>query len=118
MQSRVFIPLIDLVFLSLGAIVAILSQTQLIQSFAVEVTQVGAGIAAITRQEITVVTVTDQGTFVDGDPVDLGGLAGAVDGRLALLRVDQHVPADVLINVVSVLAADGVELRIEVVEKK
>ena len=37
MQGRVFIPLIDLAFLSLGAIVAILSQTQLIRSLPVEV---------------------------------------------------------------------------------
>ena len=47
MRSGIFIPLIDLAFLSLAAVVAILSQTQVIESLPVEVTEIAPGIAAI-----------------------------------------------------------------------
>ena len=117
MQAREFIPLIDLAFLSLGAVVAILSQTQLVKSFAVEITEVGDGIAAVSRDEVTVITVAEEGLYLDGEAIGLEELAGAVDGRLALLRVDRRVPTEVLINVVGVLAASGAELRIEVEER-
>ena len=116
MQGRVSIPLIDLVFLSLGAIVAILSQTQLIRALPVEVTEVERGIAAIARDRMAVVTISRDGLFADGEPVGLDELVGVVDGRLALLRVDRRVPAETLVRVMSVLAAGEVELRIEVHE--
>ena len=114
MQARVFLPLIDLAFLSLGAIVAILSQTQLIRSLPVEVTEIGRGIAVITRDEVTVITITRDGLYVDGRDVGLDELGGAVEGRLALVRVDRRVPTERLVTVMSVLAASGVEIRIEV----
>ncbi len=116
MQGRVFIPMIDLAFLSLGAIVAILSQTQLVRSLPVELTEVEEGIAAISRDQIAVITIAREGLFADGEPVALGELATAVGGRLALLRTDRRVPTESLIKVMSVLAAHHVELRIEVDE--
>ncbi len=114
MQARVFIPLIDLAFLSLAAIIGILSQTQLIRSFAVEITEVGQGISAITREEVTVFTLTVDGLFVDGRPVEVKEVADTVNGRLALLRVDRNVATSVLVKVMGHLAANGTELRIEV----
>lgn len=114
MQGRVFIPLIDLAFLSLGAIVAILSQTKLIRSLPVEVTEVSPGIAAISREDVAVIVITADGLFADGAPVGPQDLAAVVDGRLALLRVDRRVPTERLVEVMAVLAAGGVELRIEV----
>ncbi len=116
MQPRVLIPLIDLAFLSLGAIVAILSQTQLIRSLPVEVTQIGRGIAVITRDEVTIITIARDGLSVDGRTVGLDEIAGAVDGRLALVRVDRRVPTERLVTVMGVLAAHDVEIRIEVEE--
>ena len=117
MQGRVFIPMIDLAFLSLGAIVAILSQTQLVRSLPVELTEVEEGIAAISRDQIAVITIAREGLFADGEPVALGELATRVGGRLALLRTDRRVPTESLIKVMSVLAAHHVELRIEVDER-
>ncbi len=116
MQARVILPLIDLAFLSLGAIVAILSQTQLIRSLPVEVTEIGRGIAVITRDEVTVITITRDGLYVDGLDVGLDELGGIVEGSLALVRVDRRVPTERLVTVMSVLAANGVEIRIEVEE--
>ena len=69
MQARIFISMIDLAFLSLAAVIAILSQTQLIQALPIEVTEIGQGIAAVTRDEVTVVTITDDEILVDGLPV-------------------------------------------------
>ncbi len=118
MQARVFIPLIDMAFLSLGAVVAILSQTQLIRSLPIEITEIGRGIAAISREEVTVITIAHDGLYVDGDPVDLDALGGAVDGDLALVRADRQVPTERLVGVLAVLAAEGVEIRIEVEEQR
>ena len=114
MQARVFIPLIDLAFLSLAAIIGILSQTQLIRSFAVQITEVGQGIAAITREDVTVITLTMDGLFVNRRPVSIDEVAATVNGRLALLRVDRNVPTSTLVKVMGRLAASGTELRIEV----
>ncbi|MHC4415562.1 MAG: ExbD/TolR family protein [Planctomycetota bacterium] len=111
------IPLIDLAFLSLGAVVAILSQSHLVRSLPVEVTEVGRGIAVISREAVTVITITTDGLYADGRPVALSELADAVNGRLVLLRVDRRVPTETLVGVMSVLAANDVELRIEVEER-
>ncbi len=116
MQGRIFISMIDLAFLSLAAVIAILSQTQLVRALPVEVTEVVRGIAAVTRDEVTVVTITDQEILVDGEPVSLHELGGAVDGPTVILRVGRMVPTEKLIHVMAELAGHGVELRIEVRE--
>ena len=116
MQARIFISMIDLAFLSLAAVIAILSQTQLIQALPIEVTEIGQGIAAVTRDEVTVVTITDDEILVDGLPVSLHELGGAVDGPTVILRVGRMVPTERLIRVMAELAGQGVELRIEVRE--
>ncbi len=116
MQGRIFISMIDLAFLSLAAVIAILSQTQLIRALPVEVTEVGQGIAAVSRDEVTVVTITDDAILVDGEPVSLQELGGAVDGPTVILRVGRMVATEKLIRVMAELAGQGVELRIEVRE--
>jgi biopolymer transport protein ExbD len=114
MQAKLLIPMIDLAFLSLGAIVALLSQTQLIHSLPVDVSEVQPGIAAIERDDLAVVTVTADGLTLDGTPIDLDALAAGVGERLALLRVERRVPTETLVGVMSALAAGEVEIRIEV----
>jgi len=116
MQGRIFISMIDLAFLSLAAVIAILSQTQLIRALPVEVTEVGRGIAAVARDEVTVVTITLDAILVDGEPVSLHDLGGAVDGPTVILRVGRRVPTENLVRVMAELAGQGVELRIEVRE--
>ncbi len=117
MQARIFISLIDLAFLSLAAVIAILSQTQIVRALPVEVTEIGRGIAVVTRDDVTVVTITLDGLFVDGKPVMLAELSGVVDGPTAILRVDRAVPTERLLGVMGELAGEDVELRIEVHEK-
>ena len=117
MQARIFISMIDLAFLSLGAVIAILSQTQLVRALPVEVTEIGHGIAVVTRDKMTVVTITANEILVDGEPVTLPEVGGAVDGPTAILRVDRMVPTERLIGVMAQLATAGVELRIEVRER-
>ena len=62
------------------------------------------------------VTVTSDGLYADGAPVELDAVAGAVNGRSAVLRVDRLVPTERLVAVMGVLADDGIEIRIEVEE--
>ncbi len=114
MQARIFISLIDLAFLSLAAVIAILSQTQIVRALPVQITRIASGIAVVTRDDVTVVTITTDGLFVDGEPVTLAELGGVVDGPTAILRVDRTVPTERLIRVMGELAGDNVELRIEV----
>ncbi len=116
MQARIFISLIDLAFLSLAAVIAILSQTQLVRALPVEVTEIGQGIAVVTRDKVTVVTITDDDIFVDGEPVTLLELGGVVDGPTAILRVGRLVHTERLVGVMAELAAADVEIRIEVQE--
>ena len=117
MQSRTFIPLIDRAFLSLGAVFAILSQTQLIKSLAVEVTEIEQGIAAVSREHVTVITITLDGLYVDGQLTTLERLCGVIHGPMALVRVDRSVPTERLIGVMGMLASHEIEIRIEVDER-
>ena len=117
MRSGIFIPMIDLAFLSLAAVVAILSQTELVESLPVEVTEIGPGIAVLSREDVTVITITPEGLWVRGRQETLDSIGAAVDGRLALLRVDRNVSTEVLVGVMGELAAHDVELRIEVEER-
>ena len=117
MRSGVFIPLIDLAFLSLGAVIAILSQAELVRSLPVDVTEIDPGIAALSRDDVTVITITPQDVLVNGQPVRLEAVGDAVDGGLALLRVDRRVPTEILVGVMAQLAAHDVEIRIEVEQR-
>ena len=98
MRARVFIPMLDLCFLSLGAIVAILSQTTLLTALPVDVSDVGRGIAAVTREDVTVVVIRDGAIFIDESPVPLDDLAVRIHG-LAVIRIDEREPTEALIEV-------------------
>jgi biopolymer transport protein ExbD len=118
MRAGVFIPMIDLAFLSLAAIVAILTQTEVVHSLPVDVSQIKAGIATVEHEQFVVITITGTSLYLEGRRITLAEIGGEVDGGVVLLRAAADVPTDTLVSVMAELAARDAEIRIEVEERR
>lgn len=116
MNARHFIPLIDFGFLSLGAVMAIMSQLQSIETLPVDIARVGLGASDTLREDVVIVTITDNQLLVDDEAVGLPDLAGRIGDRLAVLRTHRRVATERLVMVMSELASADIEQRIEVEE--
>ncbi len=64
MNGKTMVPLIDLVFLTLGSILAAMTQMERVEAIPVAVAQVAGSGQAVQRGEFDVVTVTARGVTV------------------------------------------------------
>jgi len=110
------IPMIDLVFLTLGAIVAMLTQMELIQSIPVSLARVGQGAAEVTTGELDVVTLSDSGLTLNGRSIGLPEIATRDVWNDVVLRVDRAVESERMIEVLAELAKVEARVQIEVKE--
>jgi biopolymer transport protein ExbD len=111
------IPLIDLVFLTLGAIVALLTQMELVRSIPVDLARVGAGSQFVTHGEFDVIAVTHEGVTFNDEPTTLDRLAWLAGGADVVLRVERSLESEAMLRVLAELSRAGSTVRIEVSEK-
>jgi biopolymer transport protein ExbD len=110
------IPMIDLVFLTLGAIVALLTQMELIRSIPVSLTRVGQGSSVVTTGEFDVVTLTAQGLTLNGRSIELDEIARRDSWNEVVFRVDREVHSEEMIGVLAEFAKVEAHVQIEVKE--
>lgn len=110
------IPMIDLVFLTLGAIVAMLTQMELIKSIPVSLARVGPGAAVVTTGELDIVTLSDSGLMLNGRAVGVGEIAARDSWNDVVLRVDRAVESERMIEVLAELGKVEARVQIEVKE--
>ncbi len=115
MTLRSMLPLIDLGFLTLGAVVAILSQTTRIDAMPVDLAEVGPGVTAAVSDNPPVVTVRADGVFLGDRPIARGELAKLLDpSETVLVRADREAASGRLLSVLAEITAAGVDARLEV----
>ena len=118
MQSRALIPMIDLVFLTLGGILAVMTQMEHVTSIPVEITRVGRGAAVVQQGRLSVVAMTRHGLTLDGQPTTRQKLVDEVAGRNIVLRADRELPTERTVGMVALLAKAGANVSLEVKEQK
>lgn len=118
MKSKAAIlPLVDLVFLALGAMLACMTQMELIHALPIEVTRIGKGSSAVPRRDkFEVLTLTERGMTLSGEPITESELISKTANKRIVLRAYKGMPTQDTVKVIAKLAEAGAEVSIEVKE--
>jgi len=115
MQSRtVILPLVDLVFLALGAILACMTQMDIIHALPVEISRGGSGSPVVSREDFHVLTLSPEGMSFDGQPITEKELASSAKHSKVILRAYRLLPTEETIRVIAMLSEAAAEVAIEV----
>ena len=117
MQAKSILPLIDLVFLTLGSLLGIMSHMERVTALPIELAQVGRGAAIVKHGHFSVVTLTEEGVTVDGDPVAPGELGDRVWRKDVVLRPAKTVQTGRTQQVLADLVRAGARVSLEVSEE-
>jgi hypothetical protein len=114
-NTRGIIPLIDLGFLTLGAVVALLAESEFLERLPIDLAQAPGGVErADAPVEHLAVSVTADEVFIDGAAVPLGEVASRIAGRDAVVRPAADIDAARLLVVLRELAgASSVQIEHE-----
>ena len=117
MKSQIqILPLVDLVFLALGGVLACMTQMQVIRALPVDVACVGRGSAVVQHDSFKVLTLTREGMSLDGEPITEEQLPLRVSNERIVLRAHRQLPTQHTVIVLAKLAEAGAEVSIEIEE--
>jgi biopolymer transport protein ExbD len=116
MNAKAMIPLIDIVFLSLGSLLGVMSQMELIEGIDVEISEVGPGGAAAQTGEFQVVSIGTAGLLLDDQLVTRDQLAAQLTGGRVILRAERGLPTQQTLELLAELSRLCDEVAIEVEE--
>ncbi|MFP4355572.1 MAG: ExbD/TolR family protein [Phycisphaerae bacterium] len=117
-MSKSMLPLIDLVFLTLGSVLGAMTQMEQVESIPVDVSRVGKGAAVVNRGQFDVVAVTAEGLWHNGQKVDPIDLPSRVTGKRVVLRAEKTIPTQQTLDVLARLARSGADVSLEVRQNK
>ena len=118
MDSRSILPLIDMVFLTLGAILAAMTQMERVTALPVELAEVGPGAAVVRQGDFVILNLYEDGMALDGATVAAEDLAAMVIGRQVIVRCERKLASERLLQVVAELVAAGADVSLEVEERE
>ena len=117
MDARSILPLIDLVFLTLGAILAAMTQMERVTALPVELAEVGPGAAIVRQGEFMVLTVRAESLALDGVALTAQELPALVAGGQVVVRCAGELPSQRLLEVVAEVLGAGADVSLEVEER-
>ncbi len=115
-SQTALLPLIDLVFLALGAVLACMTQMDIVRALPVEVSRVGKGSAIVENTELSILAVGEDGMSLDGVPVTAEELLSDTPTGKIVLRADRNLPTEKTVAILAILAEAGANVSIEVDE--
>jgi len=111
------LPLVDLVFLALGGILACMTQMEVVQALPVEVAQIGTGAAIVRQSRFSILALSTQGMTLDGEDIDPNEIPSKVTSKRIILRADKELPTQQMVEVLAMLVHAGADVSIEVKER-
>lgn len=115
-SQTAILPLVDLVLLALGGVLACMTQMEVVRTLPVEVARVGKGAAIVEQGKFKILTLTPEGMTLDGTPITKDELSFKVANEKIILRTYKDMPTQDTVNTIARLAAAGAEVSIEVNE--
>jgi len=118
MGSRAILPLIDLVFLTLGSVLGVMTQMERVTILPVEVAEVGSGSAVVVNGDLEVVTLSHEGLTLNGNPIARDQLESELAGKSAILKSHKNVSTGQTLLILSELnqVCSSVSVSVEEVE--
>ncbi|MFP4054533.1 MAG: biopolymer transporter ExbD [Phycisphaerae bacterium] len=114
MNARMLVPLIDLVFLTLGSVLAAMTHMERVEAIPVQVATVGQGASAVQRDEPVILALTEGGLTLGEEPLAAGKLASAVAGKRVILRAQKTLPTQRTLAVLAEIVRAGADASLEV----
>jgi biopolymer transport protein ExbD len=118
MKTEILLPLLDIVFLSMGAVLAFMTQMERVPALDIELARVGSGAAVVQHGDFVAVSVTETEIYVDGRSVARENLAGQVSGRRCVLRAGRQVNTQRTLEVLSDLIRAGSDVALQVDDRR
>jgi biopolymer transport protein ExbD len=116
MKTAALLPLLDVLFLALGAILAQMTEMERVTVLPVEL-ESRVGHAAVLRTgEFVVVSLNTHGLSVDGESLDIDDprLVTRIRDRDVVARVDRRLPTGSTVQLLAVLRDAGAHVELEV----
>jgi len=115
-MTKAILPLIDIVFLTLGSVLACMTQMERVTAMPVSVAEVGSGSAVVQQGKFEVLTLTPGGMTLNGKPVVAERFESELAGKRVVLRVDRDLPTGRVWKVMARLHRAGCDISAEVKE--
>ena len=115
-MAKAILPLIDIVFLTLGSVLACMTQMERVTAMPVSVAEVGSGSAILQQGKFDVLAVTAEGMTLNGKPTGLDRIEQDLSGKKVVLRVDKDLPTGRVWQIMAKLHKAGCEISVEVKE--
>ena len=115
-MTKAILPLIDIVFLTLGSVLACMTQMERVTALPVSVAKVGSGAASVQEGEFEVLTLTTEGMILNGQPTSEEQLSEELGNRRVILRAEQSLPTERTLTVLAALVRAGADVSVEVKE--
>lgn len=116
MTGKAILPLIDLVFLTLGSILGVMTEMERVETLPVDITRVGQGASVVKHGRFEIVALTKEGLSLNGEVIALNELVTRVAGTDVVLRADRSLPAGRMVEVIAQLVLAGANVSVEVKE--
>lgn len=92
MQARWVVPMIDFVFLSLGGLMAAMTQMEVFKSIPLKLAEANSRASAPSSDaERDVVSISDAGLALNDEPIELGALGPGITRPAVVVRADGDV---------------------------
>ncbi len=114
MNASSIVPLIDLVFLTLGSVLGAMTQMSYVEALPVELARVGNGVAVVQVGKFEVLSLTNEGLMHKGREVSEDQLGQIFPSGDVVLRTDRSIPAHRMLEVLAELARSGASVSVEV----
>ena len=116
-MGKTIVPLIDLVFLTLGSVLAMMTQMERVTAMPISVAEVGSGSAIVQHGKFDVLTLSEGGLTLNDNPVAAEHLDTRLAGKRVVLRADRKLPIERVLRVMVGLHKAGCEVSVEVREE-
>ena len=114
MRGHALMPLIDLVFLTLGSVLAAMTQMERVTALPVTVVESRSGGAVVQHGEFDVVVVTDDTLHFNEMPVTQAELGELATGGRVVLRIAPATASERTLTILGDLYDPGADVTLEV----
>ena len=116
MGMKAILPLVDMVFLGLGALLGVMTQMERVESIPVQIAQVGHDAAIVQQGDFRLLTLTSKGLTLDSRPITRTTLLSQSAGEDFVLRIQKDVPTEQTLKLLADLVGAGCDVSLEVDE--
>lgn len=110
------LPFIDMIFLSMGTLLLLMTDMEVVESIPVDLVRVGrAQVLSRKMDKPLFVAINKEGVFVRKEKINMSELIAKAKGEEVILRADRSLPVGEVIQLVASLRkkAESVSLEIE-----